>query len=62
MEEPNDGAQLQKLFCVLQWVKTGLPTFNRIAEPLPNFIEKVYVRSNTRKKPSVSRISLIDVG
>ena len=62
MAEPTDGAQRQQLFCALQWVKTGIPNFNRIVEPLHEFLEKDYVRSKTHKKRSLARISMADVG
>lgn len=59
MAEPTDGGQLQQFFCALQWVKTGIPDFSSIVEPLHLFLEKVYYRSKTRKKRSLARVSLL---
>lgn len=62
MAEPAYGSQLQKFFCALHWVKTGIPGFSRLVEPLHLFIEKLYARAGTRKKLRIARIALSTVG
>ena len=49
MQPPTTGANLQQFFCALQWVKTAIPNFTALVEPLPAFW-KMFTRSKTRAR------------
>lgn len=58
MEPPNHGGDLQQFLCALQWVKTCIPQFNALIEPLHLFMENVYEVAGKRTKRAVSRVRL----
>ena len=62
MQLPTNGAHLQQFVCALQWVKTAIPNFTALVEPLHRFLENVYKVANARTKRSVSKILLSAVG
>lgn len=62
MQPPTTGEHLQQFNCALQWVKTGIPEFTSLIEPLHSFLEIVYERAGARTKRAVSKITLSDLG
>jgi len=62
MSPPTTGADLQQFLCALQWMKTGIPEFNRLIEPLHAIMEEVYTRAGKRTKVRVARVTLADAG
>lgn len=62
MELPESGAQLQQFFCALQWVKTAIPNFPAMVDPLHRFMENVYGCANVRTKRGVSKDLLLAIG
>ena len=62
MQLPTNGAHLPQFVCAQQWVKTAIPNFTALVEPLHRFLENVYKVANARTKRSVSKILLSTVG
>jgi len=62
MATPNTGSELQQFLCAFQWMKTAVPEFNRLIEPLHLFMEEVYARAGKRTKTRVARVALSEVG
>lgn len=62
MEPPTHGGELQQFLCALQWVKTCIPEFNKLVEPIHLFMEKVYDASGKRTKRAVCRVLLSSLG
>lgn len=62
IELPKTGCQLQQFVCALQWVKTAIPNFTMIVEPLHLFMKTVYDRAGVRTKRGVSKVLLSPLG
>lgn len=58
MEEPTNGGHLQQFLCALQWVRSAIPQFNKLTEPLHIYMERVFQISGRRTKRSVSQVNL----
>jgi len=62
MAVPTTGSELQQFLCAFQWMRTGIPEFNRLIEPLHQFMEEVYSKAGKRTKVRVARVNLSDIG
>lgn len=62
MQTPENGQQLQQFLCAFQWVKSALPEFSNLIEPLHLFMETVHDANTSRKRTAVARIQLRSVG
>ena len=56
--EPCTGADLQQFVCAANWMRSAIPTFNKLIDPLSSLLEEVYSRAGKRTRKAVSRISL----
>ena len=61
METPKTGAQLQQFVCALQWIRTTIPEFSKLTQPLREILNTVLSRSKSRTKRAASRVSLESV-
>ncbi|GMF45200.1 unnamed protein product [Phytophthora fragariaefolia] len=62
LSSPVTGQQLQQFVCALNWVRMSVPAYNKLVEPLTNFMEKVYVAGSGRKKTNVRGVQLATIG
>lgn len=62
MERPTTGGQLQMFLCAMQWLRSSIPRFQSLVEPLHHFMESVYNHVGRRTKRAVGRVSLHDIG
>lgn len=42
MDPPSTGGQLQKFLCAMQWLRSAIPQFQTLVQPLHDFLETVY--------------------
>ena len=50
--------ELQQFVCAANWMRTAIPRFNELIEPLSVILEEVYSMAGRRTRKSVQRISL----
>ncbi|GMF27035.1 unnamed protein product [Phytophthora fragariaefolia] len=58
---PSTGQELQQFMCALNWMRMSLPAFNKLINPISQFVEKVYTAAGGRKKSLVRRVTLREV-
>ncbi|EGZ10633.1 hypothetical protein PHYSODRAFT_403246, partial [Phytophthora sojae] len=54
--------ELQQFVCALNWMRTSLPSFKKLVDPLVKMMEAVYERTGGRKKTQMRAVKLADVG
>lgn len=59
---PTTGQELQQFVCALNWMRTSLPSFKKLVDPLVKMMEAVYERTGGRKKTQMRAVKLADVG
>lgn len=63
LDRPTTGGQLQQFVCAMQWLRSAIPQFQRLIQPLHDFLEGVYTKvGGKRTKRAVSRINLDTLG
>jgi RNase H-like domain found in reverse transcriptase len=63
MPMPTTGAQLMQFVCALGWLRTSLPVFTTLVEPLMDILQAVHsAAGGARTKTAVAKIALADVG
>ncbi|OWZ00417.1 hypothetical protein PHMEG_00028394 [Phytophthora megakarya] len=55
---PSTGQNPQPFICALNWMRTSLPSFNKLIHPLQTFMENVYASAGGRMKTQVRRTVL----
>lgn len=58
MAAPSTGADLQQIFCAMQWMRTGIPELAKTIHPLLSFLEKLYVLARKRTRLAVAKVHL----
>ncbi|KAH9150968.1 hypothetical protein AeRB84_006310 [Aphanomyces euteiches] len=63
LEYPATGADLQQFLCATNWMRTSIPDYARLVEPLRGLLE-VAVRSagGSSKKAALARVKLAAIG
>ena len=59
MQPPTNGAHLQQFLCALQWVRSGIPKFAELTNPLQFIVERTYEHAGKRTKRAVTKFSFI---
>ena len=62
LQMPTTVAQLQQLICAFQWIRTTIPEFSKVIEPIRKFLNRTMSKTGSRSKRSTSRISLTSTG
>ena len=62
IQKPTKGAQLQQFLCTLQWIRTTIPEFSEVTQPLREFSNKILSTVSSRSKRSTSLPSLSAAG
>lgn len=63
LDRPTTGGQLQQFLCAMQWLRSSIPQFQTLIQPLHDFLESVYNHvGGKRTKRAVSRVILNNLG
>lgn len=63
LDRPTTDGQLQQFVCAMQWLRSSIPQFQRLIQPLHDFLELVYVKvGGKRTKRAVSSVNLNSLG
>lgn len=60
MPKPKMGRELQQLNCAANWMRTSIPNFSKIIQPLHNLLEDAYKKAGKRTKKAVEKIRISD--
>ena len=58
MPYPKTCDQLQQFICAAGWMRTGIPQFTTVIEPLAVLMEEIYKIAGTRKKRRLTKYAL----
>ena len=58
MQVPTTGAELQQLLCASNWMRSAIPQYTTIVQPLQDLMEHVYTTAGGRTKNAVSKVAL----
>lgn len=58
MEEPTTAIQLLHFTSALQWLRTSIPSFSTLIQPLLDALERAYQLCNSRTKRALRKITL----
>lgn len=61
-DPPRTGGELCEYVHGVNWISTSIPRFAERTGPLCELLEATYSKSGSRKKRSISKIPLIDIG
>ena len=61
IQDPVNGAQLQKLLRADNWMRSAIPGYNKVTEALQSLMEHVYQLAKGRTKKAVSKVPLKDI-
>jgi hypothetical protein len=62
LPSPSTGSDLQQFICAVNWMRTSIPGFNKLVQPLQALMERVYAAAGGRTKRKAAKVSLLDVG
>lgn len=62
MPKPQTGAELQQFVCAVGWMRTSIPEYTKLIEPLYSLLEEVYKIAKGRKKRAVTKVELLQAG
>ncbi|KAG6613370.1 uncharacterized protein IUM83_17047 [Phytophthora cinnamomi] len=62
LPSPTTGQELQQFLCALNWMRTAIPDYNKLVQPLMDLMEHVYTKAGARTRRSVTRVVLSDAG
>ena len=60
MKKPEKANELQQLLCAANWMRTSIPDYARLVDPLQKLLESAYKSAGKRTKKAVSKISILD--
>ncbi|KAH9185665.1 hypothetical protein AeNC1_012358 [Aphanomyces euteiches] len=55
---PKTGADLQQFMCAVNWLRTHIPRYNEVVNPLSTALQRVYTLSGSKTKSILSRFTL----
>lgn len=58
MKAPRTGDELQQLICVTKWMRTAIPDYARLIEPLHQLLEQACRTAGKRTKKVLQRVKL----
>ncbi len=59
MKKPTMAGELQQLLCATNWMRSSIPNYSEVIEPLHNLMEEVYSRAGgKRTKRAVRNLSI----
>ena len=58
MKTPQTAGDLQQFMCALQWIRTTIPNFSELVQPLRVILNKAFVSTARRSKRNAARILL----
>ena len=59
MKKPSMARELQQLLCATNWMRSSIPNYSKVVEPLHNLMEAVYAKAGgKRTKRSIRNISI----
>ena len=62
LPSPVNGADLQQFVCTVGSMRTSIPGFSAIVQPLTALLEKGFAQAGGRKNSLATRVLLADVG
>lgn len=60
MQPPSMGDHLQQLLCAANWMRSAIPDFSKLTQPLAEALEKVYQKAGKRTKRAIKKIPLTE--
>lgn len=58
MRTPQMGSELQQLICTTNWMRTSIPNYSLIVQPLHDLLEDAYKKAGKRTKKGVEKIRI----
>lgn len=62
MQAPMTAGDLQQFLCAVNWMRQGIPEYNRLTARLSAVLERAMAAAGSRKKAKLSKLLLADVG
>ena len=62
MRQPENASELMQFTSALQWVRTSIPAFSELTQPLLDAIETASKMTKNRTKRALQRVKLSDIG
>lgn len=56
MQPPQKGDELQQFLCAANWMRSVIPSFSSLVEPLQSALEEVYALANKRTKQAAAGV------
>lgn len=62
LREPKCAADLQQFLCAANWMRSCIPEYAKLTEPLHELLERAYKAANKRTKRAIRKLDLHDLG